>query len=470
MRHLHNVTAGLRRQGGPKALGFGFLASCLILFGCARLPDVDHLKTPPNAPAAPSVVDNKGALSSKDASSVLPARHGSKVDAKTLAGLEEAATGRPLIAGNKVTLLFDGPKTITAMMAAVVAAKDTINLETYLFDQDPLGIKFADLLIAKQKEGVQVSIIYDCVGTLGTPQGFFDRMQEAGIRLLPFHPVSPVHKLRRWRLNNRDHRKILVVDGKVAFVGGVNITAAYAQGSMFRSRDKNPTSAGWRDTHLRIEGPAVAALQWIFLDNWASQKESVLPDLDYYPPLPQAGDKVLRVLRSEPGSNHEVYKAYALAFQGATKSIHLTAAYFVPDRQIMKTLLDAAHRGVDVKIILPNVSDSGLISRASHSFYTRMLKAGIKVYELKTNVLHAKTAVIDGSWSTVGSTNMDTRSFLHNKEVNVVVMGDDFGRELESAFQDDLKGSNEITLEKWRRRPVGERFKERFSRLLSYWL
>lgn len=471
MRQPLRPTSAPRPQGELKAFGPLALAACLLLSACARLPDVEHVKTPPNAPAAPSVVNDKGVLGSKEASSLLPARKGhSKLNAKALAGLEEAATGRPLIAGNKVTLLFDGPKTIAAMMAAMAVAKDHINLETYLFDQDPLGIKFADMLIAKQKEGVQVSIIYDCVGTSGTPESFFTRMQDAGIRLLPFHPLSPLHKLRRWRLNNRDHRKILVVDGKVAFAGGVNITAAYARGSMFRSREQNPSSAGWRDTHLRIEGPAVAALQWIFLDNWASQKEGDLPDRDYYPPLPEAGDKVLRVLRSEPGSNHEVYKAYALAFQGATKSIHITAAYFVPDRQIIRALLDAARRGVDVKIILPKVTDSGLVSRASHSFYTRMLKAGIKVYELKTNVLHAKTAVIDGSWSTVGSTNMDTRSFLHNKEVNVVVMGDDFGREMESAFQDDLKDSDEILLKQWKKRPLSEWFKERFSRLLSYWL
>lgn len=457
-------------QGASSSVWFPVLAACLLLSACARLPDVEHLKTPPNVPATPSVVNDQRTLSSKEASSVVPARQGSKLDAKTLASLEEAATGRPLIAGNKVTLLFDGPKTIAAMMTAIAAAKDTINLETYLFEQDSLGIKFADLLITKQKEGVQVSIIYDCVGTMGTPEAFFVRMEKAGIRMLPYHPLSPLHKLRRWRLNNRDHRKILVVDGKVAFAGGVNITADYARGSMFRSKGKNPTSAGWRDTHLQIEGPAVAALQWTFLDNWASQKESVLPERDYYPPLPEAGDKVLRVLRSEPGSNHEVYKAYALAFQGATKSIHITAAYFVPDRQIIKTLLDAARRGVDVKIILPTVTDSGLISRASHSFYTPMLKSGIKVYELKTNMLHAKTAVIDGSWSTVGSTNMDTRSFLHNKEVNVIVLGDDFGRELESAFQDDLKDSNEIALERWKHRPFGEKFKDLLTRLLSYWL
>ncbi len=449
----------------------GVIGFCLILSACARLPDVNYLKVPIDSPPVPRIVDGQGPLSDKDASSLLARRLGkSKVDVKILAGLEEAATGRPLIVGNKVTLLFDGPKTIAAMMAAVSVAKDSINLETYLFDQDPLGLKFADALIAKQKEGVQVNIIYDCVGTLGTPQAFFDRMEAAGIRLLPYHPVSPIHKFGRWRINNRDHRKILVVDGNVAFAGGVNITAAYSRSSPFRSKSPSTVSTGWRDTHIQIEGPAVAALQWMFLDNWASQQEGGLPERDYFPGLPPAGDKVLRVLRSQPGSDHEVFKAYFLAIHGATKSIHLTAAYFVPDVQILRALLDAAKRGVDVKIILPSISDSGLVTSAAHSYYTEMLEAGIKVYELKASILHAKTAVIDGSWSTVGSTNMDTRSFLHNKEVNVVVMGDEFGREMESAFRDDLKDSNEVELVKWKQRPQGQKFKEWLARLLSYWL
>jgi cardiolipin synthase len=349
-------------------------------------------------------------------------------------------------------------------------AKDSINLETYLFDQDPLGLKFAEDLMAKQRAGVQVNIIYDCVGTLGTPQAFFDRMQSAGIRLLPYHPVSPIHKFGRWRVNNRDHRKILVVDGKVAFAGGVNISAGYSHSSPFRSKSPDSNSTGWRDTHLQIEGPAVAALQWMFLDNWASQNEGDLPERDYFPTLTAAGDKVLRVLRSQPGSNREIFKAYFVAIQGASKSIHLTAAYFVPDVQILSALLRAAKRGVDVKIILPSISDSWLVSNASHSYYAQMLEAGIKVYELKASLLHAKTAVIDGSWSTIGSTNMDTRSFLHNKEVNVVVMGDEFGKELEDAFRDDLKNSNEIDLKTWKHRPEGQKVREWLARLLSYWL
>lgn len=466
-----SVTPVCAVRDAGHALWIIVFAVSLSFAGCARLPDLDYLKAPILTPETPHVVTAQGILSDKDAASVLARRLGhTKVDASRLAGLEEAATGRPLIAGNKATLLFDGPITIAAMMAAVSGAKDTVNLETYLFDQDSLGMKFADLLIAKQREGVQVNIIYDCVGTLGTPQAFFDRMQEAGIRLMPFQPVSPLHKLGRWRINNRDHRKILVVDGKVAFAGGVNIAATYARSSPFRSHSAASMKVGWRDTHLQIEGPAVAALQWMFLDNWASQKEGDLPARDYFPELKTAGDKVLRVLRSQPGSNHEIFKAYFLAIQGAQTSIHITSAYFVPDGQILAALLDAARRGVDVQIILPNVSDNWLTSHAGHSFYLKLLEAGIRLYELKTAVLHAKTAVIDGTWSTVGSTNMDMRSFLHNKEVNVVVLGDAFGKEMEGAFLDDLHDSNEIKLEQWRQRPLAERFKDWCARLLAYWL
>jgi len=176
------------------------------------------------------------------------------------------------------------------------------------------------------------------------------------------------------------------------------------------------------------------------------------------------------VLVSRPGGDFEIYRAYLVAIGGAQKSIHITAAYFVPDPQTLQALLDAAKRGVDVKLVLPSVSDSGAVFHAGHSNYTRMLKGGIRIFELKTSVMHAKTAVIDGTWSTVGSTNLDMRSFLHNLEINVVVLGDDFGAEMESAFQEDLRCSEEIRLERWQKRPVVQRVKEWFSGLISYWL
>lgn len=385
--------------------------------------------------------------------------------------MEEAVTGSPLIKGNKVSLLFDGPQTMTAMIEAIGQARSTINFETYIFDQDQLGQRFADLLIEKQRAGVQVNIIYDSVGSIGTPTEFFERMRASGIRLVEFNPVNPLKRFGRWQLNHRDHRKILVVDGKVAFTGGVNISAAYANSSLFRSRRRSEAGpVGWRDTHVRIEGPAVASLQLLFLQTWSTQHAEDLPDLDYFPKLEAAGDKTVHVLSSQPDGDYSLYKAYILAIQQARKSIHITTPYFTPDRQLVEALIAAAKRGVDVSLILPSVIDSGLVFHAGQSFYTQLLSAGIRIYQLQISVLHAKTAVIDGSWSTVGSANMDIRSFLHNYEANVIVIDDQFGREMERAFREDVRGSLQITLEQWQQRPFSDRIKEWAARSLGYWL
>ncbi|CDG84377.1 phospholipase D Active site motif family protein [Janthinobacterium agaricidamnosum NBRC 102515 = DSM 9628] len=442
---------------------------------CASLPDVKNLSASLEPKATPSVTTGKGALLAVNSRSALMAKRWARsgMDLKTQAALEEAATGVPLIKGNKVTLLFDGPQTMEQMYQAIAAAQNNINLETYIFDQDELGLKFADMLIEKQQAGITVNVIYDSVGTIGVPQAFFDRMRNAGIHLVAFNPVNPA-KLRgdEWKINNRDHRKVLIVDGKIAFTGGINISDTYAKSSLFRSKSK-PTDkkdVGWRDTHVKVEGPAVAAFQWMFIKTWTRQDAADLPDSDYFPVLSEVGDKLVRVIASEPGGGFEIYKAYILAIQEAKKSIHITSAYFVPDQQTVDALSAAAKRGVDIKVILPGVSDSGLVFHAGHALYEQLLASGIKIYHLQLAVLHAKTAVIDGAWSTVGSTNIDMRSFLHNSELNVVVLGDSFGREMENAFREDLRDSVQITKEKWDQRPLGDRLKEWAARFMNYWL
>jgi cardiolipin synthase A/B len=447
-----------------------FCATLLaLLSACASLPDPDT--TQDAARSAPTVVGANGTLSKERGASLLSQRlNNSRTDLKQLAALEEAATGSPLVAGNKVSLLFDGPQTLNAMMRAIRGAREHINLETYIFDQDELGIQFSNLLIEKQRAGVQVNIIYDSVGTLGTPAAFFQRMRDAGIRMVEFNPVNPLKVAGAWRLNNRDHRKILVVDGKIGFTGGVNIAADYANSSLFRSQGERNKELGWRDTHLQLEGPAVANLQLLFLQTFAEHSKDNLPDRNWFPALSQVGPQLVRVIGSKPGGSAEIYKAYYLALKEAKKSAHLTVAYFSPDRQVMQAILDAARRGVDVHMVFPSLSDAALVFYAARSYYQELLDAGVKISEFQESVLHAKTAVIDGVWSTVGSANVDIRSFLHNTEVNVVVLGESFGRAMEAAFQEDLRNSRPITREAWARRSVFDKLRESSARQLAYFL
>ena len=451
-----------------------FFAFICVVASCKTLPDAETLPENPGK-ATPMVQTPRGLLVNKQAAALLAKRWASaSPDLKQLAVLEEQATGAPLIPGNKVTLLFDGPATMREMMAAAREAKTSINLETYIFDQDPIGLQFAELLMEKRRQGVVVNIIADGVGTLATPKEFFERLRAAGVNVLIFNPVNPLQRPGNWQLNNRDHRKIMVVDGKVGFTGGINISETYANSSLFRSRKKpasiNKDEVGWRDTHIRIEGPAVAALQYAFVDNWVHQDAGELPQVDYFPRLAPVGDKVLRVLATSPDRDSEIYKSMMVAMNEAKQSIHITSAYFVPDQQIVDSLVGAAKRGVDVKLVLPGVSDHDLIKYAGQAFYDQLLEGGVKIFQLQVAVLHAKTAVIDGIWSTIGSANIDRRSFIHNYELNVVVLDPAFGRDMEAAFNEDLRSSKQVTLAQWRDRPWKDRLREFIGRLAEYWI
>jgi cardiolipin synthase A/B len=451
------------------------LALLALVASCRTLPDAERLPDSPNK-ASPTITGARGSAISQAQKSNLLARRWANAspDLKSLAVLEEQATGVPLIAGNRVQLLFDGPATMREMMAAVRGATTSINLETYIFDQDPVGLEFAELLMEKRRQGVTVNVMYDSVGTLGTPQPFFERMRAAGITMLAFNPVNPAKAKGDWSINNRDHRKLMVVDGKVAFTGGINISSDYANSSLFRSRRKpenvDKNKVGWRDTHLKIEGPAVATLQWAFVNNWVRQEAGELPPGNYFPQLAPVGDKLVRVLATEPGSHSEIYKSLLVAINEAKKSVHITSAYFVPDQQVVDALVAAAKRGVDVRLVLPGVSDHGLVMHAGRAFYEPLLAGGVRIFQLQVAVLHAKTAVIDEAWSTIGSANIDRRSFIHNYELNVVVIDPAFGRDMESAFNEDLRDSKEVTLEQWRNRPWADRVKEWAARLTEYWI
>ena len=385
---------------------------------------------------------------------------------------EQAITGGPLTTGNHVRLLQDGPATYEAMLEAILGARQHINLETYILDDDDVGRRFAQALIDKRIQGVEVNLMRDSVGTLGTPAAFFQRLSDSGIRVLEFNPVNPLSVRTDWVLNQRDHRKLLIVDGHTAFLGGINISSVYSGGSF--SKGWQPRAAGtpaWRDTDLRLRGPVVAELQKLFLDAWRSQGGPPLTQADYLPPSESAGHEVVRAIGSSPEEPFsQIYVTLLSAITSARRSVHLTNAYFVPDPLLLETLEAAAGRGVDVRLILPSQTDSWLVFHAGRSFYERLLKAGVKIFERRGVILHAKTALVDGVWSTVGSTNLDWRSFVHNHELDAVVLGADFGQQLQAVFAADLAASEAITLEQWRRRPLQHRLKEGFARLWAYWL
>jgi cardiolipin synthase len=451
--------------------------SCLLSFaGCATLPRVEDIyrRIDIEKEKPPDMIGPRGQLSpkmSKAEMERLKKQAGPTDILDRHIALIESISGSPLVTGNKVTLLIDGPATYEAMFKAIQNAKDHINLETYIFADDEIGHRFGDLLLQRQAEGVQVNLIYDSVGCLNTPSAFFQRLREGGIQTLEFNPVNPLKVRRKWLLTHRDHRKILIVDGSVAFTGGVNISRVYSSSSLSGEHHERNIQEAWRDTHVQIEGPAVPEFQKLFLDTWAREKGPELQRRKYFPDLKKEGNDLVQVVGSTPGQKNRItYIMYLSAFNFAENSIHLTNSYFVPDRQTIKALRRAAKRGVDVKIILPGISDEAIVLHAGRSHYTHLLKSGVKLYEHPDAVLHAKTAVVDGIWSTVGSTNMDLWSFLRSDEVNAIILGRDVATEMEAMFEKDVEKSNQILLEQWKKRPLRDRMKEWLARLLQYWL
>jgi len=439
-----------------------------MLCGCATLPNARDIIYGPLDFRAPRVVGARGEFSTAQSKRILQRlekQSGTDLLARQSAVIEEIS-GSPLVSGNKATLLRDGEATYAAMFRAMENAVDHINFETFLFEDDEIGRRFAGTLIEKRRQGVQVNLIYDSVGCDKTPAAFFKHLQDNGINVLEFSPVNPLKARRVDYLTHRDHRKILVVDGKTAFTGGVNISGVYSSSSL-GSKSVQP----WRDTDVQVEGPAVAELQKLFLNTWKYQKGPDLPPGNYFPDLKPEGKDLIQVIGSFPGEEHRrTYVMYVSAITFAKRTVHLTTAYFVPDEEMMKALTDAAGRGLDVRLIVPGVSDSDLVLYAGRSHYEDLLEAGVRLYERRGGMLHAKTAVIDGVWSTVGSTNLDLWSFARNNEVNAIILGIDFAAQMETLFVSDISDSDEILREEWARRGLTERAKEWFSRLLSYWL
>ena len=454
-----------------RALKLVGILGCLVLAaaGCATLPNTDALIERHTAQTV-RFENARGAVSARKSAAVLAQLKRKSGDIDILEkqiALEQAIVGSPLILGNKVTLLQDGAVTYAAMFAAIRKARDHINLESYIIEDDEIGQQFADLLLQQQSRGVQVNIIHDSFGGFKTPKAFFQRLTEGGIEVLEFNPINPLKLKKQWLVNNRDHRKLLVIDGQTAFIGGINISGVYSSGSAAR-RSGNATdhNVAWRDTHVQIEGPVVGELQKLYLQSWEKQRGEPLAQREYFPALKTQGNDIVRAIGSTPDDPYSlIYLTLISAIGNAEKQVYLTNAYFVPDPQLLKSLVDAAGRGVDVKLILPSHSDSEVVFQAGRSHYSALLEGGVKIYERVGALLHSKTAIIDGVWSTVGSTNLDWRSFLDNDEINAVIIGREFGQKMRAMFDGDLAASQAINLESWERRALSLRFKEWMARV-----
>jgi cardiolipin synthase len=411
------------------------------------------------------------------------------------AAVEEALTDTQLSLGNKAAALEDGRAAYAAMLEAIRGAKHHVHMEMYIFEADDTGRLFAEALKARVRARVKVRLLYDSVGSLHTPKEFFKDLSDAGVEVVEFNPVKSLSSLDLLGVQNRDHRKLLVVDGRVAFLGGINISAVYGPvsgsgGSGGSSASSGSASSGsggpsrgrgdlpfderpWRDLQVRLEGPVVADLQRAFMKQWEKWKKEAIPEAGLFPQLKPVGTELVRAIPSSPseqGGLNASYVALISAIEAAEGEVMITNAYFVPHPQLLEALQGAARRGVAVTLVLPSKTDNAFVYHAGHTHYEALLEAGVKIYERKTRLLHAKSAVIDGVWSTVGSTNLDWRSLAYNDELNAVILGTEFAIQMKAIFDRDIARSEEITLARWRDRPLEDRLKETGARLLSLWL
>jgi cardiolipin synthase len=369
----------------------------------------------------------------------------------------------PFLAGNHVDLLINGPASFAALANAIRSAHTRIDMESYEFD-NIAGAEFADLLLAARQRGVEVNLIYDAWGANDTPTALFDQLRHGGANVLEYNPLTPNARVPI-QVNARDHRKLLCVDGKLAITGGVNISKVYQNTGGPEAAD--PDDEAWRDTDVRIEGPVVAQFEHYFMETWRQQKG---PALTAPPPARPAAEGGIRVqaIDGAPEDNRPlIYRTLLAIIALSRTSVHLTTGFFVPTPDLMHALEAASRRGVDVQVIVPGRSTSEAALAAGRAKYGDLLEAGVKLHEFQGRILHAKTAVIDGAWSAVGSSNLDWRSTVWNNEIDAIILGADFGGQMETVFRADVAASKTIDLAGWRRRGLGERLQELKARLVE---
>lgn len=369
-----------------------------------------------------------------------------------------ALTGTALSEGNRVTVLRNGVQIFPAMLAAIKAAKKTINLEFYIYWDGEIARTFAQALAERARAGVKVNVVLDAVGSSSTSPELIVFMERNGIAVEWYHPL-------RWytlsRANHRTHRKLLVVDGEIGFCGGVGIADVWLGDA--DSKDH------WRDTVVKVEGPVVTQMQFAFMDNWIKSRGELLTGLDYFPQIPRQGNMLTQVLKSSPSEGSSATKLmFIVSIVSAKKSIYISSAYFLPDRDTIRAFEGAVRRGVDVRVIVPGeYTDVPIARHAGRLYYGHLLRRGIRIFEYQPTMMHAKTMVVDGIWTTVGSSNFDDRSFRLNDEVNVNIFDESIAAEMEKMFFEDLARSEEITRRRWLGRPWLDRLKERVSAWLK---
>jgi len=363
-------------------------------------------------------------------------------------------TSGAVLGGNKIDVLLNGDEIFPAKLEAIRSARKTITYAQYVFEEGAPAADTAQALAERCRAGVKVHVLIDAVGSLQMPSQYRDTLTEAGCEVAFYRPITP------WtfdRANYRNHRRILVVDGRVGITGGSGTSGKWS--------GNGKQEGQWRDTDMRVEGPVAGQLQGAFAENWLEATGVALGGPDYFPrPIEAKGDVESHIVRSSPvGGSVEMYTMFLLAMAGARRTIYITNPYFVPDDKMIETLIQARQRDVRVVLLLPGAIDHNLVREASRSQFGRLFKAGIKVYEYRVALLHSKTMVIDSVWATVGSTNLDRRSFELNEELNLVVYGADIARRLERVFVDDLEQSREVTYEQWKNRGIKGRILEILS-------
>jgi cardiolipin synthase len=464
------TTTTTHRGRGPLLLTL--LAFALLLGGCASEPLVRHDAVP--RAEAIHFRGARGALSPRQEAAVLQRLKRQAPDADVLQrhlAVEAAIVGEPLSTGNGVTILRDGVQTFPALFAAIRDARQSLLLEYYIFeDVESDGQRLSELLLAKRAEGVDIAVLYDSVGSLQTPEPFFAALRAAGVQLLEFNPINPIRSRGHWSLNDRDHRKILVADHRVGILGGINLSITY-QSNRYRlpgSQRRNDEPLRWRDTDVQIVGPAVAELERLFRAHWTQQGGPPLAGDANAQTIEPGGDEVVHIIGSRPDAAVPRYYATVLsAIDTAENRVWITAGYFVPTHQQKKSLINAARRGVDVRVLVPSKSDSSAAVAIQHGTYDDLLEAGVRIYERDDVIVHSKSILVDGVWSVVGSSNFDYRSVLYNDEVDAVILGRDAAGQLERLFQADVERATQIELAAWRHRSVRQRSVELFWRAWS---